>query len=103
VGGDRETLPLHESRRAEAGGAPHANLGETHPGAASREQYRSIGKLPPEKRQDLRQQWAEYQALPPTEKRVFDVPPTFDPRAKRKPRAGTKPQTAKPKTNPSLP
>jgi len=70
---------------------------------AAREKYRSIGKLSPEKRQDLKQQWAEYQALPPTERRVFDVPPTFEPRAKRKPRANSKPQTAKPKSPPPRP
>lgn len=70
---------------------------------AARERYRSIGKLSPEKRQDLRQQWAEYQALPPTEKRMFDVPPGVESRAKRKSRTNSKPQTAKPKTPPSLP
>lgn len=40
----------------------------------AREKYKSIGKLPAEKRQDLRQQWAEYQALPPHEKRMLDAP-----------------------------
>jgi Protein of unknown function (DUF3106) len=44
----------------------------------AREQYRSIGKLAPDhSKEELRRQWAEYQALPPHEKRMFDVPPTY--------------------------
>ena len=38
--------------------------------AAARNSYRNtIGRLPPEKKQDLRSQWQEYQALPEHEKR----------------------------------
>jgi hypothetical protein len=57
----------------------------------AREQYRSIRKLA-ERREELRRQWAEYQALPPHEKRMFDVPPNYVPPAERRQR------TASPKT-----
>jgi len=44
----------------------------------AREQYRSIGKMAPDRqREELRRYWAEYQALPPEEKRMFDVPPSY--------------------------
>ena len=60
----------------------------------AREQYRSIGKLAPDRRDELRRHWAEYQALPPHEKRMFDVPPSYLPPAQRRQRA------APPKPNP---
>jgi len=55
----------------------------------AREQYRSIGKLASDhNREELRRHWAEYQALPPHEKRMFDVPPTsYVPPAERRKRA----------------
>ena len=59
----------------------------------AREQYRSIRKIA-ERREELRRQWAEYQALPPHEKRMFDVPPNYVPPAERRQRttsAKTKP------------
>ena len=52
----------------------------------AREQYRNIGKLA-DRRQELRRHWAEYQALPPHEKRMFDVPPSYMPPAERRQRA----------------
>ena len=61
----------------------------------AREQYRSIGKLAPDRREELRRYWAEYQALPPHEKRMFDVPPNYLPPAERRQRAAT----AKPMQN----
>jgi hypothetical protein len=62
----------------------------------AREQYRSIGKLAPDRRrEELRRHWAEYQALPPHEKRMFDVPPSYVPPAERRQRA------ASPKKKPS--
>jgi len=60
----------------------------------AREQYRSIGKAAPNGREELRKYWAEYQALPPHEKRMFDVPPTYVSPAKRRQRTPT------PKTEP---
>lgn len=61
----------------------------------AREQYRSIGKLAPDRhREELRRHWAEYQALPPHEKRMFDVPPSYLPPAERRQR------TASPKKKP---
>jgi hypothetical protein len=64
----------------------------------AREQYRSIGKLAPDhRREELRRHWAQYQALPPHEKRVFDVPPTYVPPAERRQRA------ASPKHKPNRP
>lgn len=54
----------------------------------AREQYRSIGKLA-DRREELRRHWAEYQALPPHEKRMFDVPPSYVPPAERRQRAAT--------------
>ena len=53
----------------------------------AREQYRSIGKLAPDRREELRRHWAEYQSLPPHEKRMFDVPPTYVRPAQRRHRA----------------
>ena len=53
----------------------------------AREQYRSIGKAVPSRREELRRYWAAYQALPPHEKRMFDVPPSYVPPAKRRQRA----------------
>jgi hypothetical protein len=55
----------------------------------AREQYRSIGKMAPQRREELRKYWAEYQALPPHEKRMFDVAPTYVPPAQRRQRAKT--------------
>ena len=52
----------------------------------AREQYRSIGKAAPSRREELHRYWAEYQALPPHEKRMFDVPPSYVPPAKRRER-----------------
>ena len=60
----------------------------------AREQYRSIGKMAPDRRrEELRRYWAEYQALPPHEKRMFDVPPNYVPPAERRHR----PAPAKPR------
>jgi len=53
----------------------------------AREQYRSIGKMAPDRREELRRHWAEYQALPPHEKRMFDVPPSYVPPAERRQRS----------------
>ena len=53
----------------------------------AREQYRSIGKVAPNRREELRKYWADYQALPPHEKRMFDVPPSYVPPAERRQRA----------------
>ena len=53
----------------------------------AREQYRRIGKLSADRRQELYRHWAEYQALPPHERRVFDVPPSYIPPAERRHRA----------------
>jgi hypothetical protein len=55
----------------------------------AREQYRSIGKLAPDRRDELRRHWAEYQSLPPHEKRMFDVPPSYVPPAERRQRTAT--------------
>ena len=58
----------------------------------AREQYRSLGKMAPDRREELRRYWAEYQALPPHEKRMFDVPPNYMPPAERRQRAPAKPK-----------
>jgi len=60
----------------------------------AREQYRSIGKVAIDHRAELHRHWAEYQALPPHEKRMFDVPPSYVPPAERRQR------TPSPKKNP---
>ena len=52
----------------------------------AREQYRSIGKVASDHREQLRRYWAQYQALPPHEKRMFDVPPSYVPPAERRQR-----------------
>jgi Spy/CpxP family protein refolding chaperone len=62
----------------------------------AREQYRSLAKIAPDRRDELRRHWAEYQALPPHEKRMFDVPPNYVPPAERRHRA----DPAKPKSRP---
>ena len=59
----------------------------------ARERYRSLGKLAAERREELRRHWAEYQALSPHEKRMYDVPPSYVPPAERRQRAAP----AKPK------
>ena len=57
----------------------------------AREQYRSLGKLAPDHhREELRRYWAEYQALPAEEKRMFDVPPSYVRPAERRQRAPAK-------------
>jgi len=59
----------------------------------AREQYRNIAKVAPDRRIELRKYWADYQALPPHEKRMFDVPPSYLPPAERRQRASpTKPK-----------
>ncbi len=55
----------------------------------AREQYRSLGKMTPDRREELPRHWAEYQALPPHEKRMFDVPPSYVPPAERRQRAAS--------------
>ncbi len=68
----------------------------------AREQYRSIGKLAHDRRrEELRRYWAEYQALPPHEKRMFDVPPSYVPPAERRQR--TTPSKTKQNTRYVLP
>ena len=62
----------------------------------AREQYRNIAKVAPDRRVELRKYWADYQALPPHEKRMFDVPPSYLPPAERRQRASP----AKPRPNP---
>jgi len=56
----------------------------------AREQYRSLGKLAPSHREELRRYWVEYQALPPEQKRMFDVPPSYVRPAERRKRAPAK-------------
>lgn len=53
----------------------------------AREQYRSLGKIAPDRREELRRHWAEYQALPPHERRMYDVPPSYVPPAERRQRS----------------
>lgn len=62
----------------------------------ARAQYRNLGTLPPEKKQDLRQLWAEYQALPPHERRMYDVPPRDTRAVERKRRAAPAPKSTPP-------
>lgn len=69
----------------------------------AREQYRSIGKLAAERRKVLRRHWAEYQALPPHEKRMFDVPPIEARPVERRKRSAPKKPQQNPYTLPSLP
>jgi len=65
----------------------------------AREQYRSIAKIAPDRRrEELRRYWAEYQALSPHEKRMFDVPPSYTPPAERRHR----PAPAKPRPHQSF-
>jgi hypothetical protein len=57
----------------------------------AREQYRSLAKVAPDRqREELRRYWAEYQALPREEKRMFDVPPSYVPPKERRQRVSTK-------------
>jgi len=56
----------------------------------ARERYRSLGKIAPERREELQHYWAEYQALPPQEKRAFDVPPSYVRPAERRKRVPSK-------------
>ena len=58
----------------------------------ARDQYRNIGKMAPDHREGLRRYWAEYQALPPHERRMFDVPPNYMPPAERRQRPPAKPK-----------
>ena len=59
----------------------------------AREQYRSITtKVAPDRKELLRRQWAEYQALPPHEKRMYDVPPTYVKPSERRKRSKPAPQ-----------
>ena len=67
----------------------------------AREQYRSIGKMATDRREKLRRYWADYQALPPHEKRMFDVPPNYLPPAERRKRVS--PAKQKQKTRYVLP
>jgi hypothetical protein len=66
----------------------------------ARERYRSLGKIAPDRREELRRHWAEYQSLPPHEKRMFDVPPNYVPPKERRKR--TKP-AVKPDTHSHFP
>jgi hypothetical protein len=56
----------------------------------ARERYRSLGKIAPDRREELQHYWAEYQALPPAEKRAFDVPPSYVRPAERRKRVPSK-------------
>ena len=47
----------------------------------ARENYKRIAKVPREERnRDLRQEWAEYQSLPPSERQSLVPAPSTDPR-----------------------
>jgi hypothetical protein len=48
----------------------------------ARENYRKMAKAAAEKRQNLREQWAEYQALPADERQRL-VPPKPEPKPKK--------------------
>ena len=64
----------------------------------ARERYRSIGKIAPDRREQLHRYWADYQALPPEEKRMYDVPPSYvkpSERRQREPVKTVKPVPAK--------
>ena len=70
----------------------------------ARERYRSIGKLAPDlRREELRRHWAEYQALPPHERRMFDVTPVEARPAKRAKRSATRKPQQVPYSTPSMP
>ncbi len=60
----------------------------------ARQQYRSLGSLAPDRRDELRKYWAEYQSLPPQEKRMFDVTPVETRAAERKRRAAPRKPSA---------
>ena len=57
----------------------------------ARENYRKIGKLAPEKKADLAQRWAEYQALPEAERNSLVAPPE-SPEPKRRSRSVAAPK-----------
>ena len=60
----------------------------------AREQYRSIAtKVAPDRKEQLRRYWVEYQALPPHEKRMYDVPPSYVKPAERRKRVKPVKQT----------
>ena len=68
----------------------------------AREQYRSIAtKVAPDRKEELRRYWAEYQSLPAHERRMFDVPPTYVKPAERRQRA--KPAQKQRDYNPAFP
>jgi hypothetical protein len=67
----------------------------------ARQQYRSLGTLAPDKRDELHRYWAEYQSLSPHEKRMFDVQPVETRAAERKRRAAPK-KTAPAGPSPAL-
>ena len=56
----------------------------------AREQYRNLAKLAHQRREELRRYWAQYQALSPLEKRMFDVPPSYVRPAERRKRVPAK-------------
>lgn len=63
----------------------------------ARERFRNIvGKMAPDRHAELRRYWAQYQALPPHEKRMFDVPPSYVPPVERRKRvAPARPDSGK--------
>jgi hypothetical protein len=83
------SLKPEEQQRVQRRMAAWAKLTPEQRGQA-RQRYRNIGKLSPEGAPDLRRLWAEYQALPPHERRMFDVPPESTRSAERQRRAKPK-------------
>ena len=86
----RQALPGDEGRGAEARADAHAEVGQAHAGAAltgarAVPQHRQRSR--PTGARNCASYWAEYQALPPHEKRMFDVPPNYVPPAERRQRA----------------
>jgi len=70
----------------------------------ARERYRSIGKIaPPDRRAELRRHWAEYQALSPQEKRMYDVPASYVPPAERRVHIAAPAKQKPRKPSPSVP
>ena len=49
----------------------------------ARESYKSIAKAPPDKRANLRAQWAQYQALSPKERQSLAPPAKPAPKKKK--------------------
>lgn len=106
VAGRYPTMSSTEQQRVQRRMESWAKLTDAQRRQA-RENYRDLTRLPPERKQDLREAWAEYKSRTPAERSRLEAPPAqaeTQPRErKRVAKPATPPAAPSPQTQPAMP